>query len=326
MKRKYLFTFIYDNKDCLFRDIISAKSPIEYFPSHKKYRNRFASFIESCVLSYQVNRKINFPFQTVFYNLDSYKYKGDVEYYLIIPNSSIAKFTVKYLNSFKSKHKNIKLIALLVDSMHGNSIQMNLVRDKLKADIWDHVLTYDKYDAEEFGYSWTGYTYYSAHDAAPVSKCKSDIFCVSSPKGRDGIYAELYKIFQSHNVDCNFRLFTHSKDKYLAGTDLEYMHDFMKYDDVVSEIKASNCILEILQPNQKMQTIRYFEAIVYNKKLLTNNARIYELPYYDSRYMKVYSKTEDIDFDWIKKKEEIQYDYHGDFSPNELVRVLSKLK
>ena len=35
MKRKYLFTFIYDNKDCLFRDIISAKSPIEYFPSHK---------------------------------------------------------------------------------------------------------------------------------------------------------------------------------------------------------------------------------------------------------------------------------------------------
>ena len=122
------------------------------------------------------------------------------------------------------------------------------------------------------------------------------------------------------------RLFTHSKEKYLAGTDLEYMHDFMKYDDVVGEIKASNCILEILQPNQKMQTIRYFEAIVYNKKLLTNNSNIYELPYYDSRYMKVYSKTEDIDFDWIKKKEKIQYDYNNEFSPNELVTVLSKLK
>ena len=326
MKRKYLFAFIYDNRDCLFRDILSTESPIEYFPSHKKYGNRIVNFIESCVLSYQVNSKVNFPFQTAFYNLDSYEYEGDVEYYLIIPNSSIAKFTVKYLSSFKNKHKNIKLVALLVDSMHGSSIQMNLVRNKLKTDIWDYILTYDKYDAAEFGYSWIGYTYYSAHDDASVSNHKSDIFCVSSPKGRVGTYAELYKIFQFHNVNCNFRLFTHSKEKYLAGTDLEYMHDFMKYDDVVGEIKASNCILEILQPNQKMQTIRYFEAIVYNKKLLTNNSNIYELPYYDSRYMKVYSKTEDIDCDWIKKKEKIQYDYNNEFSPNELVTVLSKLK
>lgn len=326
MKRKYLFSFIYDYRDCLFRDVLKDDSELVYLPSHKVYKNKIFDFFEKSALSYQVNSRFNFPFQQIFYNIDNYCYQEGVEYFLVIPNSSIAKFTIKYLEKFKKKHQNVKLIAFLVDSIHGKSIQMSLVRDKLRSSVWDHILTYDKYDAAEFGYKWMGYTYYSAHDDVLESDHGSDIFCISSPKDRNGIYAELYNLLQFHNVNCNFRLFTHSKEKYLAGTDLEYMHDFMRYDDVVSEIKASNCILEILQPSQKMQTIRYFEAIVYNKKLLTNNPGVCELPYYDSRYMKVYSNTENIDFDWIQKKEKIQYNYHNDFSPKGLVNALSELK
>lgn len=325
MRRKYLFAFIYDKKDCLFRDILSTSSPLEYLPSHKVYNNIFVSFVESCVLSYQLNSKVKVPFQEVFYNLENYRYEKDIEYFMIIPNSSIAKLSTEYLDAFKNKFGNVKLIALLVDSIHGRSIQMNLVREKLQSSIWDYILTYDKYDAQEFNYKWIGYTYYSAHNDVPESKRISDIFCVSSPKGRDETYAELYNLFESQGVSCNFRLFTHAKEKYLPGTNLEYMHRFMKYDDVVGEIKASNCILEILQPNQKVQTIRYFEAVAYNKKLLTNNPHICDLPYYDPRYMRVFSSIEEIDVDWIRKREAIHYDYHDEFSPNNLVQTLEQL-
>lgn len=325
MDRKYIFAFIYDNKDCLFRDIIKDNSTMEYLPSHKICNNRIIDFIEKCMLSYHANSRFEVPFQSVFYNLENYLYNPKKEYYLVIPNSSIAKFTVRYLRRFKYRHPNVKLIAFLVDSIHGSSIQMSLVREKLKIGIWDRILTYDKYDAEEFGYKWIGYTYYSAHMDAPESKVHSDIFCVSSPKNRDEMYAELYNLLVERGVDCNFRIFTHSKENYLPGTKLEYMHRYMNYDNVVGEIKASNCILEILQPNQKMQTIRYFEAIVYNKKLLTNNPGIYELPYFDSRYMKVFADKKDIDFDWIRAKEKVQYNYGGDFSPNNLIDVLKTM-
>lgn len=325
VKRKYLFAFIYDKKDCLFRDVLSADSPLEYLPSHKVYKNRFASFVESCALSYQLNSKVRVPFQEILYNLENYRYEKDVEYFLIIPNNSIAKFSIKYLYDFKNRYENVKLIALLVDSIHGSSIQMKLVREKLQSKVWDYILTYDKYDAEEFDYKWIGYTYYSAHNDTPKGQRESDIYCVSSPKGRDETYAKLYNLFESKGLSCNFRLFTHAKEKYLPGTDLEYIHRFMKYDDVVGEIKASNCILEILQSNQKMQTIRYFEAVVYNKKLLTNNPHICELPYYDSKYMKFFSSIEKIDVDWIRKRETIHYDYHDEFSPNNLVQTLEQL-
>ena len=78
MERKYLFAFIYDYKDCLFRDIVALDSPLEYLPSHKIYKNKVASFIESCALSYQVNSKVKVPFQQVFYNLESYRYEKGI--------------------------------------------------------------------------------------------------------------------------------------------------------------------------------------------------------------------------------------------------------
>ena len=326
MERKCLFAFIYDNKDCLFRDIMEDDSPIEYLPSHKVYANRFMNLIERISLSYQVNSRVNIPFKKAFSNLDNYDYDDNTDYYVIIPNSSIAKFDVKYLKEFKSRHKNIHLIALLVDSMHGSSIQMSLVRSKLTLDVWDCITTYDKYDAEEFGFTWIGYTYYSSYsDVSSNTNKASDLFCVSSPKGRDKMYAKIYNYLTEHGINCNFRLFTHSKEKNLPGTKLEYMHKYMSYDEVVSEIKASNCILEILQPNQKMQTIRYFEAIAYNKKLLTNNPRITELPYYDPRYMKVFDNLGDIDIDWVKTRENIDYKYRDDFSPKKLINIVNSL-
>lgn len=50
---------------------------------------------------------------------------------------------------------------------------------------------------------------------------------------------------------------------------LKYLKSKIRYLQVVSRVKSSNCILEVLQTNQKAQSLRYFEAIVYNKKLLT---------------------------------------------------------
>ncbi len=78
---------------------------------------------------------------------------------------------------------------------------------------------------------------------------------------------------------------------------------------------GSNCILEVLQDGQTGSTLRYLEAVCYNKKLLTTNPRIKNYPFYDERYMKVFSSESDIDYDWVKKRETINYGYKDEFSP-----------
>ena len=56
------------------------------------------------------------------------------------------------------------------------------------------------------------------------------------------------------------------------------------------------------------------EAVIYNKRLITKNEEIKELPYYDSRYMQYFEKIEDIDWEWLRTDEKVDYHYKGDFS------------
>ena len=115
-------------------------------------------------------------------------------------------------------------------------------------------------------------------------------------------------------------------EQYLLPEDADIHYGLLPYEENIAKILESNCILEIVREGFIGFTQRYYEAIVYNRKLLTNNAEIKELPYYDERYMQYFEKPEDIDWDWVKDPEEVDYCYQGDFSPaawkENMIRVM----
>lgn len=196
---KYIFAYINEDKNGIFRDLTSeaAKKIITFLPSHKQFTNPCLDKVEKLCLSYQLNSRFHVPFQSVFYNLDSFDYETKNIYHMIIPTTSISKFTESYLIDFKKRHPNVKLYALVTDSLHASSPHMNLVRDKLFSKVWDIVLTYDKYDAEEYGFTWFGYTYYSSFDYVKPDVIESDIYYVGYDKGgRSRIISDIYRYFQ----------------------------------------------------------------------------------------------------------------------------------
>lgn len=270
--------------------------------------------IEKVCLSYKLNSKLNLPLMDFFFNLDSYDYSVNDAYNIILPTTSISKISVKKLKYFKEMHHNVRLFALVTDSMHASSPHMDFVRDKLFSDVWNKVLIYDKYDAAEYGFDWFGYTYYSSYDFVNQDDIVSDIYYVGYDKGgRDKLVLDLYDKITNRGGQARFDVVASKQSK--SHGSLKYLDKKISYPQVVSRVKASNCILEVLQKNQRAQSLRYFEAIAYNKKLLTNNPGIVELPYYDARFMRVFESAEDIDVEWIKTKEEINYGYKGEFSP-----------
>ena len=97
----------------------------------------------------------------------------------------------------------------------------------------------------------------------------------------------------------------------------------MPYEKVIGNILSTNCVLEMVAKGQKVQTARYYEAVCYNKKLLTNNPNIKELSFYNPQYMKYFENIEDIDFEWVKRKETIDYHYNNEFSPNHILKELN---
>ena len=312
---KLIFVFPDQDREGIFRDLTSveAKKIVDYLPSFKTSHSSVGKRIEKICFSNKLNSIIHVPFQAVFYNLDNYHYYSKNTYHLLIPTVSISGYSLKYLERFKKQHGNVCLYALVTDSMHASSPHMDCVRDKLFSDVWDKVLTYDKYDAKEYGFTWFGYSYYSSFDFVKPDAIKSDIYYVGYDKGDRGqIVLDTYNYIQSKGYFARFDVVS---NKAKGDNCMHYLKEKIPYPQVIAKVKSTNCILEILQKNQKSQSLRYFEAIVYNKKLLTTNKRIKELPYYDERYMKCFDSIDQIDLEWATTKELIDYHYDGRFSP-----------
>ena len=171
---------------------------MEFLPSHKKYNSLLINKLEKVCLSNVLNKRFHIPFQEVFYNLETYDYTPENMYHIIIPTTSISKLSVDYLKHFKENHGNVILYALVTDSMHASSPHMDFVRDKLFSGVWDSVLTYDKYDAAEYGFDWFGYTYYSSYNFVKPDNAVSDIYYVGYDKGgRNQIVTDVYKLVLS---------------------------------------------------------------------------------------------------------------------------------
>ena len=291
---------------------------MQYIPSHKVFRNRIINRLEEIATSYTINSRIDLPLKRIFYTgIEKYLQDKDTLYKIIIPTGTMVKMDMSFFKRIKSKYKNVELYPLVVDSMGAQSIHMSIARKMLLNEkIWSAVLTFDKLDAREYGFMWIGYTYYSAVNDVEASSKHSDVYYIGLDKGnRTMKYSEVYNFFQANAVNCMFNILGPKYMEYLPDTNLKYVHEYISYSANISFVKSTNCVLEILQEKQNAQTVRYFEAITQNKKLLTNYRGVEELPYYNSDYIKVFDKVSDIDVDWLKKVEKIDYKYEGDFSP-----------
>lgn len=197
---KFIFSYVDKDREGIFKDLTAneAKSTVDFLPSHKVFNSLFMNKIEKVCLSYKLNLKVELPFKRLFYNLDSYDYKIGNTYHIILPTTSISKLSVKYLYDLKKNHSNIKLYALVTDSMHASSPHMNFVRDKLFSNAFDAVLTYDKYDAAEYGFEWFGYTYYSSFDSIRPDDQVSDLYYVGYDKGnRNDTLIDIYRTIEN---------------------------------------------------------------------------------------------------------------------------------
>ena len=55
----------------------------------------------------------------------------------------------------------------------------------------------------------------------------------------------------------------------------------LSYEEVITKIKKSKCLLEINLEGQEGITLRTLEALFFNKKLITNNIKIKEYDFYN---------------------------------------------
>ena len=314
-----------DFAEYLFRDLIENPE-VNTFYLNKPIKNGPIRFIHKIHTSHKINNVIALPFKEIWNPIRpmvEQAYRAEAFIFII---SSLECVDLYYLQSFKKAIGERKMVLVITDSMNAHSNNLSITKPLIFGFDWDLILSYDKEDCLKYNFTYFGFSYYSFHQDDNQESNVYDLYSIFNRKhgeeSREKLLAQIAKACAQNNITSKLTLVIGANKIPTNTNNIEYLSKGIAYKEIIHNINKSNCILELLQPGQHQQTVRYFEAVCYNKKLLTNNENIYSLPYYDERYMKVFKKVDDIDFEWIKKEENIDYHYTNDFSPNELLNII----
>ena len=291
----------------------------------KQYKdvNSIFSFIRRIHFSPKINRIISLPWKELWCDsVRKIKWGGkNIEYYIIFEETSIYPISIKYLEKIQHKYKVHYILFLQDPWQHHLSANARNYEQHIK---FDYIFTFDPADAQKYGFIFfdTPYSILSNNESI---RATNDLYFIGTANDRldsilgifeNGKKSEINMLFMIDRVDRSLQ-----KDD-----DMIIYNKRIPYSEVIENDKASNCILEIISGGQSGASLRYYEAVCYNKKLLTNNKNVVNLPFYNPEYIHIFERPEDIDWDWVKECIPIDYHYDGRFSPTHLIDKIIELE
>lgn len=238
-------------------------------------------------------------------------------------NVSFVRYPAEVLRGYQKRWSNVRYVLCYLDPVSvGCSVYANYLRER---SVFDAVYTFDQADAQKYNIIF----WRTPYSSVPELRCvqpKMDVYFTGTTAGRG---KTIHAVFQSgveHGADVEMDLiptlpdddtdFSQSTEKYR----LHPYSDIVPYRTVLEKTLEARCILDVVRPNQTGLSLRAYEAVVYNRKLLTNNPSILTFPFYDPRYMRCFETVADIDWDWVKEDTPVDYHYSGEFSPINLLK------
>lgn len=312
----------------LFKDLKSKEDVQVQVRKAKKVHNKLINFLKTVHLSSTISRKINLPFKDIWFKKDAISFEENQKYCLIIVDMALISFNQKELNSFV-KHPNVRTVLVLINSYDSETMKELGIKAKIRKTRWDDIYSFDMDDVKKHHFKHLNYCYYSTHDIPNDRKMiDKDAYYIGAlkPSRKEIVFSVLNRLHRN-NVKSDFHLMKLWKDRdktYPYESDVDYYtatEKMIPYEEVLKGSSRSNVIIEIVQGEQGGPTLRYYEAVTLNRKLLTNNVNIIRYPFYNPQYMKIFKDADDIDIGWLVDREEVNYQYNGEFSPINMLKI-----
>ena len=235
------------------------------------------------------------------------------------------KYLAGTLKTYKSKWDNLSFVLYYLDIINC-AVSKNAYYLQRKK-VFDRIYTVDPSDALKYSIRFWPIPYSIDKQFSNIVNNYDMYFCGVS-KGRSELLLHSLQNSVEHGVKTAMDIICYNDSadycEYKKMINIRTPEQYLSYPAVLKNELSANCILEIVQKGQVALTLRPYEAVVYNKKLLTNNKTILSFKYYNPRYMHYFEKIEDIDWNWVTRKEKVNYEYEGDFSPIYLLQDISE--
>lgn len=204
-----------------------------------------------------------------------------------------------YLRYHYPKSRIVCFTQDMVDTIrdHYTRRPINLEYIRRHADL---LISYDTTDALQHNMLYHPSVYSPIDIALKDVQPVYDLYFLGRDKGRLVQLVQICREAQQHGLRCCFKMLEVPKEQQISCDGVEYLDTPLSYSDNLHICAQSRCIVEMLQHDAASATFRTWEAIMLNRKLLTNNTAIKDSEVYDSRYISVFSETSDIDWQFIQ--------------------------
>lgn len=223
-----------------------------------------------------------------------------------------------FIRFLKNKYSDAKYVCFFQDLIEQHE---DVDIYKLK-DVFDVVITYDYNESKKYGivHHDTVYSYYPLKGRTNLKP--SDVYFLGKAKGRLPQILNVYEKLRTENINCEFYISQVSEKDQIYPNEIHYISN-MSYSENLHHVNATKCLLDIMQSGAIGYTFRIWEAITYNKKILTNNNEIKEAPFYHKDYISIYNSYSEIDTSFLKMdNDDIDYHYKDNLSPKRFLEFI----
>jgi len=185
------------------------------------------------------------------------------------------------------------------------------------------IYSFDKGDANNYNLVYYPYNYSKFLISKDYEQPNYDVIFIGNAKNRLSVIHKLFDVIESNEYESVFYISNVKGKEKKKKTTIHY-NKWISYRRVLDYVQQSFCILEIVDENQIGYTLRTFEAICYNKHLLTNNKSIINSKYYNPKYIHIFDSDSEIDLSFLKQETRADFNYNDDFSPLRFIDQISK--
>lgn len=186
--------------------------------------------------------------------------------------------------------------------------------DFLKS-VYDELYVYDEVEAANMQIRFSEASYSKNYETPSHTNEIYDVTYVGQAKDRLNEIHDVYKRLSELGLKCKFFIVNANDEEKINGEGLLYSDHFLTEEEYFNEyISKSKCLLEISNPGTWAITARVREAILYEKKLLTNNLSIKNFKYYNSENIMAYTSVNEINQHFFTSPA-CDYGYEGEYEP-----------
>lgn len=293
------------------------------FNDRQIVRNRLLRSILKIQYSKTINKQINVPFKRIWYKSICQSIGLNNDCCVLIYDHNPFGGDNDFLSYIRNCYPKVRLAYIFTNVVKFSAAYEMRYLDKLNQ-MYEVVFAFDPMDARNFNFSYSPLIY-DADDSINASEEISGVFYVGQAKDRFKLLIDIFERLKMLNIRRDFHIVNVSDAGKVHSDEIKY-NKYITYDDAVKKIKSHSCLVDVIQGNSEGLTIKVCEAVCYNKKLITTNKHVVDYPFYDSRFILVIDKPEDISKEFFENNIYVEYTQEGKeyFSADNFLKRLKK--